>query len=107
LIYIKLNLLDEVLVKAMACELRIKEQNEKIGYANSSYHASCSQSSYATRHDTRVEVASNFSAPHANANNHDLDLNVSNNSSQINENTTKIYVSVLDRQPTKGSTRGR
>jgi hypothetical protein len=38
-----------------------------------------------------VDVASNFSAPHANANNHDLALNVSNNSSQINENSAKTY----------------
>jgi hypothetical protein len=67
-------------VKAMAYELSIKEQNEKIGHANSSYQASYSQSSYVTQHDTRVDVASNFSAPHANAYNHDLALNVSNNS---------------------------
>jgi alpha-N-acetylglucosamine transferase len=78
---IKFNSLDEVFVKAMAYELSIKEQNEKIRHANSSYQASCSQSSYASQHDTRVEVASNFSVPHANANNHDLALNVSNNSS--------------------------
>jgi hypothetical protein len=88
---IKFNSLDEVFVKAMAYELRIEEQNQKIGHANSSYQASCSQSSYATQHDTQVEVAYNFSAPHVNANNHDLFLNVSNNSSQINENSAKTY----------------
>jgi hypothetical protein len=68
---IKFNSLDEVLVKAMACELRIKEQNEKIGHANSIYQASCSQSSYTTHHDTGVEVAPTFSSSLANANNHD------------------------------------
>jgi predicted Zn-dependent protease len=66
---IKFNSLDEVLVKAMAYQLSIKEQNEKIGHANSSYQASCSQSSYATQHDTRVEVHSSTSL--ANSNNYD------------------------------------
>jgi hypothetical protein len=59
---IKFNSLDEVFVKAMAYELRIKEQNEKIGHANSSYQASCSQSSYATHHETKVEVVPTFSS---------------------------------------------
>jgi hypothetical protein len=73
---IKLDSLDEVLVKAMAYELRTKEQNEKIGHANSSYQTSCSQSSYAIHHITGVEVAPTFSSSLANANNHDLAANV-------------------------------
>jgi hypothetical protein len=76
---IKFHSLDEVLVKAMAYELRIKEQNEKIGHANSSYQASSFQSSYATHHDTGVEVAPTFSSSLANANNHDLAANVHHN----------------------------
>jgi hypothetical protein len=86
---IKFNSLDEVLVKAKAYELRIKEQNEKIGHAN---QASCSQSSYATLHDTRVEVAPTFSSSLANANNHDLAANVHHNYSQINENSASMYL---------------
>jgi hypothetical protein len=89
---IKFNSLDEVLVKAMAYELRIKEQNEKIVHANSSYQASCSQSSYATQHDTGVEVAPTFSSSLANANNHDLATDVHHNYSQINENSTSMYL---------------
>jgi hypothetical protein len=96
----KFNSLDEVFVKAIAYELRIKEQNEKIGHANSSYQASCSQSSYATHHDTGVEVAPTFSvevAPTfssslANANNHDLAADVHHNYSQINENSESMYL---------------
>jgi hypothetical protein len=88
----KFNSLDEVLVKAMAYELRIKGQNEKIGYANSSYHASCSQSSYATQHDTGVEVAPTFASSLANANNHDLTANVHHNYGQINVNSASMYL---------------
>jgi hypothetical protein len=65
---IKFNLLDEVFVKVMTYELSIKEQNEKIGHANSRYQASCCLSSYATQHDTGVEVAPTFSSSHANTN---------------------------------------
>jgi hypothetical protein len=76
---IKFNLLDEVLVKAMAYELRIKEQNKKIGYANSSYLASYSQPLYASQFTNGVEVAPNFSTSLANVNNHDWASNVHHN----------------------------
>jgi hypothetical protein len=89
---IKFNSLDEVLVKAMAYELRIKEQNEKIGHVNSSYQTSCSQSSYATHHDTGVEVAPTFSSSLANANNHDLAANVHHTYGHINENSASMYL---------------
>jgi hypothetical protein len=89
---IKFNSLDEVLVKAKAYELRIKEQNDKIGHDNSSYQAICSQSSYATHHDTGVEVALTFSSSLAKANNHDLAADVHHNYSQINENSASMYL---------------
>jgi hypothetical protein len=89
---IKFDSLDEVLVKAMAYELRTKEQNEKIGHANSSYQTNCSQSSYAIHHNTRVEVAPIFSSSLANANNHDLATDVHHNYGQINENSASMYL---------------
>jgi hypothetical protein len=89
---IKFNSLDEVFVKAITYELRIKEQNKKIGHDNSSYQASCSQSSYATHHHTKVEVVPTFSSSLANANNHDLAVNVHHNYGQINENSASMYL---------------
>jgi hypothetical protein len=64
--------------------------NEKIGNANSTNPASYFQPSYTAQLATRVEVASTFSAPHVNANMHDLAPYVSNSSSQINENSACI-----------------
>jgi hypothetical protein len=84
---IKFNSLDEVFVKAMAYELSIKEQNEEIGYADSSYLASYSQPLYASQITNGVEVAPTFSSSLANVNNHDLATNVHPNYGQINKNS--------------------
>jgi hypothetical protein len=86
---IKFNSLDEVFVKAMAYELSIKEQNEEIGYANSSYLVSYSQPLYASQITNGVEVAPTFSSSLANVNNHDL---VHHNYGQINENSESMYL---------------
>jgi hypothetical protein len=69
---IKFNSPDEVLVKAMSYELRIKDQNEKIGHAYFSHLASFSQPIHAASLVTKVEVAPSFSTLLAKANNHDL-----------------------------------
>ena len=71
--------------------------NEKIGHADFRYPANYSQTSYATQHVTRAEVASPISATHADFNYYNSAPSIISSPSRINEN------SAISHAPSYGS----